>query len=130
MSAVEVLPAVKAAAAVPPDCDLEGFRPLGDNHMLLLLDGTPTGLDAVRRLQLHLRGSATWDGLQLLNRLGALTDLTVIFSGRLNQRHTSPPPKGLLAALKLHEWPVARLHRLSVSLSLFERVHGDWVVDL
>lgn len=130
MSAVEVLPAVKAAAAVPPDFDLECSRPLGDNHMLQLLDGTPTGLDAVRRLQLHLGRSATWDGVRLLNRLGALTDLTVIFSGRLTQRHTSPPPKGLLAPLKLREWPVARLHRLSVSLSLFERVRGDWVVDL
>lgn len=130
MDAAEVLGAVKAAAAVPPDFDLDCSGPLGDKHLRQLLDGTPAGFDAVRRLQVHLDSSGTWDGLWLLNRLGDLTDLTARFSGRFTPRHPSPPPTGLLAPLKLREWPVARLHCLDVALSLFEWVHGNWVVDL
>lgn len=130
MDTAELLPAVKAAAAVAPEFDLDVSGPLGDAHLLQLLDGTPTGLDAVHRLTVHLGVSATWDGLRLLNRLADLTDLTVSFSTRYTHRDSLPPPKGLLAPLKLREWPVAGLHRLSVLLSQLLLVRADWVVDL
>lgn len=117
MDTAELLPAVKAAAAVAPEFDLDVSGPLGDAHLLQLLDGTPTGLDAVHRLTVHLSVSATWDGLRLLNRLADLTDLTVSFSTRYTHRDSLPPPKGLLAPLKLREWPVTGLHHLSVVLS-------------